>query len=108
MISSPEAAKFVLNKAQLFKPTFPASKERMLGKQAIFFHQGNYHANLRRLVLRTFMPEAIKSIVPNIESIAQSCLKSWEGNLITTYLEMKTVSTQKQSKKTEQKQSKIE
>jgi (+)-abscisic acid 8'-hydroxylase len=44
------------------------------------------------------MPEAIKSIVPNIESIAQSCLKSWEGNLITTYLEMKTVSTQKQSK----------
>jgi (+)-abscisic acid 8'-hydroxylase len=90
MISSPEAAKFVLNKAQLFKPTFPASKERMLGKQAIFFHQGSYHANLRRLVLRTFMPEAIKSIVPNIESIAQSCLKSWEGNLITTYLEMKT------------------
>lgn len=90
MISSPEAAKFVLNKAQLFKPTFPASKERMLGKQAIFFHQGNYHTNLRRLVLRTFMPEAIKSIVPNIESIAQSCLKSWEGNLITTYIEMKT------------------
>jgi (+)-abscisic acid 8'-hydroxylase len=93
MISSPEAAKFVLNKSQLFKPTFPASKERMLGKQAIFFHQGNYHANLRRLVLRSFMPEAIKSIVPNIESIAQTCLKSWDGNLITTYLEMKTVST---------------
>ncbi|KAL5063522.1 hypothetical protein RYX36_025259 [Vicia faba] len=90
MISSPEAAKFVLTKAQLFKPTFPASKERMLGKQAIFFHQGNYHTNLRRLVLRTFMPEAIKSIVHNIESIAQSCLKSWDGNLITTYLEMKT------------------
>lgn len=109
MISSPEAAKFVLNKAQLFKPTFPASKERMLGKQAIFFHQGEYHANLRRLVLRTFMPEAIKSIVPNIESIAQDCLKSWEGRLITTFLEMKSVSPPlqlkllpKQSTKTEQ------
>ncbi|KAL3000194.1 hypothetical protein AAZX31_09G199700 [Glycine max] len=89
-IKSPEAAKFVLNKAQLFKPTFPASKERMLGKQAIFFHQGEYHANLRRLVLRTFMPEAIKNIVPDIESIAQDCLKSWEGRLITTFLEMKT------------------
>jgi len=97
MISSPEAAKFVLNKAQLFKPTFPASKERMLGKQAIFFHQGEYHANLRRLVLRTFMPEAIKNIVPDIESIAQDCLKSWEGRLITTFLEMKTVSPPKQS-----------
>ncbi|OIV92921.1 hypothetical protein TanjilG_20583 [Lupinus angustifolius] len=90
MISSPEAAKFVLNKANLFKPTFPASKERMLGKQAIFFHQGEYHANLRRLVLRTFMPEAIKNIVPAIESIAQDCLKSWEGREITTFLEMKT------------------
>ncbi|KAJ1434124.1 Cytochrome P450 [Sesbania bispinosa] len=89
MISSPEAAKFVLNKAQLFKPTFPASKERMLGKQAIFFHQGVYHANLRRLVLRTFMPQAIQNIVPDIESIALSCLKSWEGKLITTFLEMK-------------------
>ncbi|KAJ1396830.1 Cytochrome P450 [Sesbania bispinosa] len=90
MISSPEAAKFVLNKAQLFKPTFPASKERMLGKQAIFFHQGEYHANLRKLVLRTFMPEAIKNIVSDIESIAEDCLKSWEGRLITTFLEMKT------------------
>eukprot|EP00256_Glycine_max_P056481 XP_014624007.1 abscisic acid 8'-hydroxylase 1 isoform X2 [Glycine max] len=90
MISDPEAAKFVLNKAQLFKPTFPASKERMLGKQAIFFHQGAYHANLRKLVLRTFMPEAIKDKVSNIESIALSCLKSWEGKMITTFLEMKT------------------
>ena len=94
MISDPEAAKFVLNKAQLFKPTFPASKERMLGKQAIFFHQGAYHANLRKLVLRTFMPEAIKDKVSNIESIALSCLKSWEGKMITTFLEMKTVSPQ--------------
>jgi (+)-abscisic acid 8'-hydroxylase len=105
MISSPEAAKFVLNKAQLFKPTFPASKERMLGKQAIFFHQGEYHANLRRLVLRTFMPEAIKNIVPDIESIAEDSLKSMEGGLITTFLEMKTVSLQKQSKKQSKKQS---
>ncbi|XP_016201300.1 abscisic acid 8'-hydroxylase 3 [Arachis ipaensis] len=90
MISSPEAAKFVLNKAQLFKPTFPASKERMLGKQAIFFHQGEYHANLRRLVLRTVMPEAIKNIITDIESIAQHSLTSCQGRLITTFLEMKT------------------
>ncbi|EPS61772.1 hypothetical protein M569_13021, partial [Genlisea aurea] len=50
MISSPETAKLVLvSKAHLFKPTFPASKERMLGKQALFFHQGDYHSKLRRL-----------------------------------------------------------
>ncbi|MED6142919.1 hypothetical protein PIB30_002211 [Stylosanthes scabra] len=90
MISSPEAARFVLNKAQLFKPTFPASKERMLGKQAIFFHQGEYHANLRRLVLRTVMPEAIKNIITDIESIARDSLASWQGRSITTFLEMKT------------------
>ncbi|OAY45663.1 abscisic acid 8'-hydroxylase CYP707A2 [Manihot esculenta] len=93
MISSPEAAKFVLvSRAHLFKPTFPASKERMLGKQAIFFHQGDYHAKLRKLVLRAFVPEAIKSIVCDIESIAIDSLKSWEGRIINTFQEMKTYS----------------
>ncbi|CBI29200.3 hypothetical protein AAG906_005620 [Vitis piasezkii] len=91
MISSPEAAKLVLvTKAPLFKPTFPASKERMLGKQAIFFHQGDYHAKLRKLVLRAFMPGAIKNIVSNIDSIATQTLQSWEGRSINTFQEMKT------------------
>ncbi|EPS66684.1 hypothetical protein M569_08091, partial [Genlisea aurea] len=92
IISSPETAKLVLvSKADLFKPTFPASKERMLGKQAIFFHQGDYHSKLRRLVLRSFMPESIKGIVPRIESIAVASLESWkQRGIITTYQEMKT------------------
>ncbi|KAJ8436865.1 hypothetical protein Cgig2_026189 [Carnegiea gigantea] len=91
MISSPEAAKFVLStRANLFKPTFPASKERMLGKEAIFFHQGKYHAKLRRLVLRAFMPDSIRSFVSDIDSIASEALKSWEGGLINTFQEMKT------------------
>nr|GMC52158.1 abscisic acid 8'-hydroxylase 1-like [Ipomoea batatas] len=91
MISSPEVAKLVLvTKAHLFKPTFPASKERMLGKQAIFFHQGEYHAKLRKLVLRAFMPEAIKAIVPDVETIAKATLESLEGRLINTFQEMKT------------------
>ncbi|KAG2680060.1 hypothetical protein I3843_11G080500 [Carya illinoinensis] len=90
MISSPEAAKFVLvTRAHLFKPTYPASKERMLGKQAIFFHQGDYHAKLRKLVLRAFMPEGIRNIVPDIEAIAKDTLQSWEGRLINTFQEMK-------------------
>ncbi|XP_076906220.1 abscisic acid 8'-hydroxylase CYP707A2-like [Bidens hawaiensis] len=90
MISSPAAAKLVLvTKCHLFKPTFPASKERMIGKQAIFFHQGDYHFKLRRLVLRAFTPESIKHIVPDIESIAFNALKSWENRLINTFQEMK-------------------
>ncbi|CAL1386708.1 unnamed protein product [Linum trigynum] len=92
MISSPEAAKFVLvTKSNLFKPTFPASKERMLGRQAIFFHQGDYHSKLRKLVLRAFMPQSLHYIVPQVESLAVHALRSWEAtHEINTYLEMKT------------------
>ncbi|KAM0934031.1 putative (+)-abscisic acid 8'-hydroxylase [Dioscorea sansibarensis] len=91
MLSSPEAAKFVLvTKAQLFKPTFPASKERMLGRQAIFFQQGDYHARLRRLVLRAFMPDAIRSTVADIETVALTTLSSWDGRMVNTFREMKT------------------
>ncbi|KAJ4950001.1 hypothetical protein NE237_026833 [Protea cynaroides] len=93
MISSPEAAKFVLStRADLFKPTFPASKERMLGRQAIFFHQGDYHMKLRKLVMRAFKPDAIKNKVSQIEAIAVEALRSWEGQSMNTFQEMKTYS----------------
>jgi len=92
MVSSPEAARFVLvTQAHLFKPTFPASKERMLGPQAIFFQQGDYHAHLRRLVSRAFSPEAIRASVPAIEAIALRSLRSWDGQLVNTFQEMKLV-----------------
>ncbi|GER57636.1 cytochrome P450 [Striga asiatica] len=91
MIASPEAAKMVLvSKAHIFKPTFPISKERILGRQAIFFHQGDYHAKLRKLVLRAFMPESIKTIIPEIESIAVRTLTSCQGRVITAFPELKT------------------
>ncbi|KAK9120312.1 hypothetical protein Syun_017929 [Stephania yunnanensis] len=93
MISSPEAAKFVLvNRAHLFKPTFPASKERILGPQALFFHQGEYHAKLRKLVSRAFMPDSLKHMVSSVEAIALDSLGSWEARsgLINTFQEMKT------------------
>lgn len=94
MISSPEAAKFVLvTRAHLFKPTFPASKERMLGRQALFFQQGEYHSKLRRLVMRAVMPEALKGLVSHVERIAVDSLASWEGREINTFQEMKTVSS---------------
>lgn len=94
MVSSPEAARFVLvTKANLFKPTFPASKERMLGQQAIFFQGGDYHARLRRLVLRAFMPEAIRRKIAGIEEIAVRMLSSCDGRFINTFQEMKTVSS---------------
>ncbi|ONK72763.1 uncharacterized protein A4U43_C04F22910 [Asparagus officinalis] len=92
MVSSPEAAKFVL----VTKPTSSkpgrsrASKERMLGPQAIFFQQGDYHARLRRLVLRAFMPDATRASVPWIEDVALRALRSWDGREINTFQEMKT------------------
>lgn len=90
MMASPEAAKFVLtSRAHLFKPTFPASKERLLGPQALFFHQGDYHARLRKLVLNSFLPGKIRSIVAHIESIALHALDSWEDSTVNTFQEMK-------------------
>jgi (+)-abscisic acid 8'-hydroxylase len=92
MVSSPEAARFVLvTQAHLFKPTFPASKERMLGPQAIFFQQGDYHARLRRLVSRAFSPQAIRASVPAVEAVALRSLRSWDGRLVNTFQEMKLV-----------------
>ncbi|CAA7406450.1 unnamed protein product [Spirodela intermedia] len=91
MISSPEGAKFVLStQAKLFKPTFPASKERMIGHQAIFFQQGPYHNLLRRLVLRAFSAEAIRHKVAGVEATAVEALRSWDGRLINAYQEMKS------------------
>ncbi|KAH9316089.1 hypothetical protein KI387_024716, partial [Taxus chinensis] len=90
MIASPEAARFVLvNNAQLFKPTFPASKQRMIGPSALFFHQGEYHSRLRKVVQSSFLPEAIRGIIPDIEIIAMNRLKTWEGRTIITFQEMK-------------------
>lgn len=79
MISSPEAAKMVLSsKAQLFKPTYPPSKERMIGPQALFFHQGDYHSLLKKLVTASFSPSAIRGSVAAVERIAVGLLSTWD------------------------------
>uniref|UniRef100_M4FI33 (+)-abscisic acid 8'-hydroxylase n=1 Tax=Brassica campestris TaxID=3711 RepID=M4FI33_BRACM len=78
MISSPEAARMVLvSKAHMFKPTYPASKERMIGPEALFFHQGPYHSTLKRLVQSSFMPSALRPTVSHIELIVLKILASW-------------------------------
>ncbi|XP_068641506.1 abscisic acid 8'-hydroxylase CYP707A1-like [Aristolochia californica] len=91
MLASPEAAKFVLvNQAHLFKPTYPESKEQMIGPSALFFHQGDYHMRLRKLVQGSLTPEAIKNLVPDIETFAVSLLDSWDGGReVNTFREMK-------------------
>lgn len=71
MISSLKAMKFMLlTRAHLFRSTYPTSKQRMLGKQSIFFCEGDCHAKLRNLVLHALMPEAIRNIGFDIEAIA--------------------------------------
>ncbi|KAJ8453137.1 hypothetical protein Cgig2_008021 [Carnegiea gigantea] len=92
MLGSPEAAKFVLmTKASLFKPTYPKCKERLIGSSAIFFQQGACHAQLRKLVQAAFSLDAVKPLVPKIESIAISTLDSWAtyGQFIHTFHELK-------------------
>lgn len=92
MISSPEAAKAVLvSHAHLFKPTYPPSKEKLIGPEALFFHQGPYHSLLKKLVQASLLPSVIKFSVPQIESIVLHLLPTWENNTINTLLEMKKV-----------------
>ncbi|CAI9286856.1 unnamed protein product [Lactuca saligna] len=91
MLASPEAARFVLvTHPHLFKPTYPKSKENLIGPSALFFHQGNYHARMRKLVQTSFSPEASRKLITDIENIAISSLESWSnGQVINTFLQMK-------------------
>ncbi|EOX98260.1 Abscisic acid 8'-hydroxylase 4 isoform 3 [Theobroma cacao] len=92
MLASPEAARFVLvTHARLFKPTYPKSKEKMIGPYALFFHQGEYHTRLRKLVQSSLAPDTIRKLIPGIEDIAVSALESWAGSgqVINTFYEMK-------------------
>ncbi|PPD78606.1 hypothetical protein GOBAR_DD24476 [Gossypium barbadense] len=95
MLASPEAARFVLvTHAHLFKPTYPKSKERLIGPHALFFHRGGYHARLRRLVQNSLAPQTIKKLIPDIQGIAVSTLESWaaSGQGVNTFYEMKKLS----------------
>ena len=92
MISSPEAARIVLvTKAHLFKPTYPPSKEKMIGPEALFFHQGAYHSTLKKLVQASFLPSVIRGSVSDIEQIVLKFLTTWENTTINTLQEMKRV-----------------
>ncbi|PIA54713.1 hypothetical protein AQUCO_00900942v1 [Aquilegia coerulea] len=90
MISSPEAAKIVLvSQAHLFRPTYPPSKQKMIGHEAIFFQQGDYHSRLRKIVQSTLLPSSIKHSVTDIEQLVLKLLPSWENRTINTLNEMK-------------------
>ncbi|RYR06262.1 hypothetical protein HN51_042364 [Arachis hypogaea] len=89
MLTSPEAARFVLvTHSHLFKPTYPKSKERLIGPSALFFHQAQYHMRLRKLVI----------LVPKIEALALSSIQNWaphhnnNGHVVNTFKEMKRFS----------------
>ncbi|XP_021284533.1 abscisic acid 8'-hydroxylase 4-like [Herrania umbratica] len=94
MLASPEAARFVLvTQAHLFKPTYPKSKERLVGPAALFFHQGDYHTRLRKLVQASLSIETIRNLVADIDALAASALDSWDGGrVINTFHEMKKFS----------------
>uniref|UniRef100_A0A453KZ23 Abscisic acid 8'-hydroxylase 4 n=1 Tax=Aegilops tauschii subsp. strangulata TaxID=200361 RepID=A0A453KZ23_AEGTS len=94
MLASPEAARFVLvSRAHLFKPTYPRSKERLIGPSALFFHQGDYHLRLRRLVQGPLGPEALRKLVPDIEAAVRATLAAWaDGDAASTFHAMKRLS----------------
>ncbi|TKW10752.1 hypothetical protein SEVIR_6G187400v4 [Setaria viridis] len=90
VLASPEAARMVLvSRAHLFRPTYPPSKERMIGPQALFFHQGDYHLRMRRAVQGWLGPDALRALVPDVEAAVASTLRWWEGRETSTFHTMK-------------------
>lgn len=86
----------LVTNADLFKPTYPKSKEKMIGGAALFFHQGHYHSQIRKLVVSSLSPESLKKLIPALESIAISTLNSLLSNShlpINTFQHMKKVPT---------------
>ncbi|XP_022962256.1 abscisic acid 8'-hydroxylase 3-like [Cucurbita moschata] len=94
MLTTPEAARFVLvTQAHLFKPTYPQSKERLIGPSALFFHQSETHLRLRKLIQSSLSPDPVRTLVPHIHALAISTLPSWlNGHLINTLHQMKKFS----------------
>ncbi|XP_021897462.1 abscisic acid 8'-hydroxylase 4-like [Carica papaya] len=93
MVASPEAVKFVLvTQSRLFKPTYPPSKEKLIGSSAIFFQQaGAYHTRIRKLVQASLNLDIIRTLIPDIEAIALLALNSCcaGGRVINTFRQMK-------------------
>ncbi|KAE8712076.1 Abscisic acid 8'-hydroxylase 2 [Hibiscus syriacus] len=94
LLASPEAARFVLvTKAQLLKPTYPSSMERLIGPAALFFHQGEHHTRLWKLVQASLSIEANRNMVPDIDAVVASAMDSWHGgHVVNTFHEMKKIS----------------
>ncbi|WOL01442.1 abscisic acid 8'-hydroxylase 1-like [Canna indica] len=76
MVSSPEAAS---------GPSRRARSGCWAGRP-FFFQQGEYHAWLRRLMLRL---DAIHGSVTGIEAVVLYALRSWDGCSVNTFQEMK-------------------
>ncbi|KAL3696269.1 hypothetical protein R1sor_010345 [Riccia sorocarpa] len=93
MMATPEAAKLVLvTQAHLFKPSYPISKEKLIGRSAVFFQHGTYHQRIRRHLQSCFGPDVIRESVRDIEENALTVLGSWEGRSICTFAELKKFS----------------
>lgn len=94
MLASPEAARMVLvTHAHLFKPTYPKSKEMLIGPSALFFHQGDYHTHLRKLIQGSLSLDSLRNLVSDVETIALSALETCAGgHVANTFRLMKEYS----------------
>ncbi|KAK9231207.1 hypothetical protein WN943_021439 [Citrus x changshan-huyou] len=75
MLVNSEAIRYVLvTHAHLFKPTYPRSKERLIGPWALFFHQDGYHTRMRKLVQSSLTPTVL-SIFGHLDTGYKEILK---------------------------------
>ncbi|KAJ3705051.1 hypothetical protein LUZ61_008756 [Rhynchospora tenuis] len=90
MLATAEAIRFVLvTHSDLFKPTYPKSKECIVGPLALPFQSGEYHLRLKKIVQGSLSPDLLRAILTDIESIVRCTLKAWDGHVEPTYHAMK-------------------
>ncbi|MEN9215716.1 MAG: cytochrome P450 [Gloeomargarita sp. HHBFW_bins_162] len=72
------ANQFILeNENRYFQVTWPPSTRMLLGNLSLALQTGEQHQSRRKILVQAFMPRALSSYIPTIESITASYCNKW-------------------------------
>lgn len=85
------ANQFILeNENRYFQVTWPPSTRRLLGNLSLALQTGTTHQSRRKILVQAFMPRALSSYIPTIESITRTYCHKWhEIGELTWYPELR-------------------
>ncbi|KAF5335260.1 hypothetical protein D9758_016237 [Tetrapyrgos nigripes] len=83
MISDPAALKFVLNDTATFERSTQqqAIVEMLIGRNAVFYVQGDDHRRIRNIMNNAFSPSSIRELPPIFKTIAEKVAEKLEAKI---------------------------